>query len=271
MRWMDGVGNLPPWERKTCPEAHHSFATARLGVGAFLSDCTIRGESAYREPFSGSSILAEIYDLLTLEKIVTRLTIRNPDDETFITLLVEAEGIVNSRPLTYVPLESETQEALTPNHFLLLSSQGVTQPPISIPDRPECLRTNWRLTTNLIDQFWSRWVREYLPTIANRTKWYGESKEPNVGDLAVIVDASVRNGWLRGRIVSVVKGRDGRSRQVLVHTSAGVLRRPMTKVAILDIMKPNDYGVGGNAAPSKSLEMHYGSGMLGRNYATVPR
>ncbi|XP_062541834.1 uncharacterized protein LOC134209824 [Armigeres subalbatus] len=110
--------------------------------------------------------------------------------------------------------------------------QGVTQPPIPIPERPESLRPSWRLATNLVNQFWSRWIEEYLPIIASRTKWYEEAKEPKVGDLAVIVDASVRNGWLRGRIISVIKGRDGRIRQVLVKTSGGVLRRPVTKVAV---------------------------------------
>ena len=46
------------------------------------------------------------------------------DDEGLQTLVVEAEKIVNSRPLTYLPLDSEESEALTPNHFLLLSSNG---------------------------------------------------------------------------------------------------------------------------------------------------
>ncbi|XP_055615057.1 uncharacterized protein LOC129761362 [Toxorhynchites rutilus septentrionalis] len=69
-------------------------------------------------------------------------TTRNPDDETLLTLLIEAEGVVNSRPLTFVPLENEAQEALTPNHFLLLSSQGVTQPPEPLTERPEAMRSN---------------------------------------------------------------------------------------------------------------------------------
>ncbi|XP_062533250.1 uncharacterized protein LOC134202211 [Armigeres subalbatus] len=46
------------------------------------------------------------------------------DDEGLQTLVVEAERMVNSRPLTYLPLESEESEALTPNHFLVWSSSG---------------------------------------------------------------------------------------------------------------------------------------------------
>ncbi|XP_055643274.1 uncharacterized protein LOC129779676 [Toxorhynchites rutilus septentrionalis] len=36
---------------------------------------------------------------------------RNPDEETLITALAEAESLINSRPLTYLPLDSEENEA----------------------------------------------------------------------------------------------------------------------------------------------------------------
>ncbi|KAG4068395.1 hypothetical protein HA402_007915 [Bradysia odoriphaga] len=44
---------------------------------------------------------------------------RTPTDQMLRSWLIEAENIVNSRPLTFVPIESEEQEALTPNHFIL--------------------------------------------------------------------------------------------------------------------------------------------------------
>ena len=40
--------------------------------------------------------------------------------EALRTALVEAEGILNSRPVTYVSSDADDIEALTPNHFLLL-------------------------------------------------------------------------------------------------------------------------------------------------------
>lgn len=51
-----------------------------------------------------------------------------PEDETLCTLLVEAESIVNWITLTYLPINSEEQEALTPNCFLNVSTSGVNQP-----------------------------------------------------------------------------------------------------------------------------------------------
>ncbi|XP_055523019.1 uncharacterized protein LOC129717193 [Wyeomyia smithii] len=53
---------------------------------------------------------------------------RKLDDESLETLLKETQHMINSRPLTIVPLETAEQEALTPNHFLLLNSSGAKQP-----------------------------------------------------------------------------------------------------------------------------------------------
>ncbi|XP_065084929.1 uncharacterized protein LOC135707131 [Ochlerotatus camptorhynchus] len=52
----------------------------------------------------------------------------NPDDETLRTIIAEVSAIINSRPLTFIPLESAEQEALKPNHFTHLSSDGVVRP-----------------------------------------------------------------------------------------------------------------------------------------------
>ncbi|XP_062541856.1 uncharacterized protein LOC134209850 [Armigeres subalbatus] len=60
-------------------------------------------------------------------KAITEST-RHPNDETLQTVLLEVESVVNTRPLTYIPLDSAEHEALTPNHFLLYGSNGIKQP-----------------------------------------------------------------------------------------------------------------------------------------------
>ncbi|XP_055612945.1 uncharacterized protein LOC129759503, partial [Uranotaenia lowii] len=138
---------------------------------------------------------------------------QNPCDEVLETVAMEAESIVNSRPLTYIPLETVNSEALTPNHFLMYGERGIIQP-ISLAE-PEgtILRDSWKLSRNLVDMFWNRWVREYLPTITRRTKWFTPVKPLEPGDLVLVVDESKRNGWVRGRILSVVKAADGQVRK----------------------------------------------------------
>ncbi|XP_053691604.1 uncharacterized protein LOC128740118 [Sabethes cyaneus] len=162
-------------------------------------------------------------------------TVRKPDDETFWTLLIEAESIVNSRPLTYLPIESETHEALTPNCFLMLSTSGVNQPARPLIDGKWGPCSNWKVCQQLLDQFWSRWVKEYLPTITKRTKWFQDCKPVQVDDLVVVVEENQRNGWLRGRVIRVFPGRDGRVRSAEVQTATGIVHRPVIKLAVLEV------------------------------------
>ncbi|KAG5885001.1 hypothetical protein JTB14_003534 [Gonioctena quinquepunctata] len=49
---------------------------------------------------------------------------RTPTDPLLRSCLISAENVVNSRPLTYLPLDSEESEALTPNNFLVGCSNG---------------------------------------------------------------------------------------------------------------------------------------------------
>lgn len=47
-----------------------------------------------------------------------------PPDELLHNMFVEIEVMVNAKPLTYIPIKDENNEALTSNHFLLRSSNG---------------------------------------------------------------------------------------------------------------------------------------------------
>ncbi|XP_058816702.1 uncharacterized protein LOC131679977 [Topomyia yanbarensis] len=160
---------------------------------------------------------------------------RKPDDETLETVIIEAEAMINTRPLTYIPLQSADEEALTPNHFLLGSSNGVKQLPVSPINYKTGLRSSWKLAQHITDRFWRRWLKEYLPVISRRSKWFEDVKEVAVG-LVLIVDGAVRNQWIRGRVVKVAVGSDGRIRQAWIRTTSGVVRRPAVKLAVLDVV-----------------------------------
>ena len=51
------------------------------------------------------------------------------DDESFRSLLVEVESIVNSRPLTFPSSDVNDSNLLTPNHILTMRSKVVMPPP----------------------------------------------------------------------------------------------------------------------------------------------
>jgi len=152
-------------------------------------------------------------------------------DESFATVLTEVEAIINSRPLTPVSVDpASNNEPLTPNHLLLV---GRTPDLVSGVFKREdnYVRRRWQLIHYLADQFWIRWTREYLQTLQVRHKWTKLEKNYKVKDVVLLYDEHVpRSKWKMGRIVEVYPDSCNRVRQVLVKTSAGVLRRPVTKL-----------------------------------------
>ncbi|XP_065193035.1 uncharacterized protein LOC135824232 [Sycon ciliatum] len=157
----------------------------------------------------------------------------HPKEETLLTALAEAEALVNSRPLTHVSLDAADDEALTPNHFLIGSSCAILQGIAQAGD--VSLRRQWRVAQALADMFWRRWVREYLPTLAHRTKWNRQTKQLVVNDIVIIADDNApRGSWLKGVVSAVHPGRDGVVRVVDVKTASGsVFRRPAAKICDL--------------------------------------
>ncbi|XP_072933738.1 uncharacterized protein [Epargyreus clarus] len=88
----------------------------------------------------------------------------------------------------------------------------------------------------LADQFWGRWVKEYLPTLIPRGQETRASRQLRVGDLVIVVDNTLpRNTWPRGIVERVHEGPDGIVRSADVRTRGGVFRRPVVKLAVLQI------------------------------------
>ncbi|XP_058826810.1 uncharacterized protein LOC131686833 [Topomyia yanbarensis] len=131
---------------------------------------------------------------------------RKLTDEILVTTLAEAEDMINTRPLTYMPQASAENEALTPNHFL----RGIVKGADLLVDRggnlAEALRDVYKRSQYLADRMWGRWSKEYLPTINRRTKWYDERKPLEAGDLVFVVDGKDRKNWSRGIVEEVVQG-----------------------------------------------------------------
>ncbi|KAJ8706684.1 hypothetical protein PYW07_012762 [Mythimna separata] len=151
-------------------------------------------------------------------------------EEVLLTLLTEAEHSINSRPLTHVSVDPKDPEALTPNHFLIGTSSGL---PHTGPCE-EVSRKHWRAAQALADHFWRRWVTEYLPTLVPRGASDDQRQPLRVGDLVVVIDPTLpRATWPRGVVETTYVGPDGKVRSADVRTTAGILRRPTTKLAVL--------------------------------------
>ena len=90
------------------------------------------------------------------------------DDEGLHTFLCKVESIINRRLITKVSDDPRDQEALTPNHLLLLRSGPMVLPGVFVKDDSFY---RWRHVQYLADVFWRCWMREYLPALQARQKW----------------------------------------------------------------------------------------------------
>lgn len=159
--------------------------------------------------------------------------VRLLDDECLNTLFCEVEAMVNNRPITKVSSDPRDSEPLTPSHLLILR-RGV---PFSVGNisKADSYRRRWKHVQSLADQFWYRWVREYLPTLQLRQKWTEETRNLSVDDVVLMRgETTCRGHWPLGRVTKIFSGRDGLVRSVEVRTQNTTLIRPIHKLCLLE-------------------------------------
>ena len=110
------------------------------------------------------------------------ITWRNnpPSGSHLVTLLVEVESIIISRPMivesiSYVGSESP----LCPENLLTMKTIAVLPPPgiFSRPDLYSCKRL--QRVQQIANEFWNRLLKEFLVTLQNRGKWNNIRRDPS--------------------------------------------------------------------------------------------
>ncbi|XP_058840106.1 uncharacterized protein LOC131695595 [Topomyia yanbarensis] len=170
---------------------------------------------------------------------------RRLNDEILLTSLSEAEDMINSRPLTFAPQESSVA-ALSPNMFLRGVAPNEPQDVITPTNVGQALRDSYKRSQQLADNMWRRWIKEYIPSINQRNKWFGESKALQKGDLVYVVEGERRKVWIRGIVEELIVSSDGRVRQAMVRTNGGLFRRATANLAVLEINEGNTDPVAGS-------------------------
>ena len=155
--------------------------------------------------------------------------------EEFLTLIIQIEGILNSRPLTSLSDDPHDPQPLTPNHFLT-GGPNVSLCEPSLSEIPDNYLTKWQQITKMIESFWKRYSTEYLHTLQIRTKWKQEMPNIKVNDIVMLVDDNIPSiRWSLGRIVSAIVGKDGKVRVVEIQTRGRTFKRSILKVVKLPI------------------------------------
>ena len=154
--------------------------------------------------------------------------------EEFTTIVCDVEATLNSRPLCYMDSHSEEGlDPLTPGHFL------VGRPLKALPlDHFNDLKISslkrWNLCRRMAQEFWSRWTKEYLNTLQQRSKWKYPNRSFKVGDVVLIKDQELFiRTWPMARITACHPGKDDRVRVVTLRTAKGIYTRPITRLVLL--------------------------------------
>lgn len=134
--------------------------------------------------------------------------------ELLLTHMAKVTRIVNSRPIAMISTNPEQPKALSPNSLLTMKTRPLLPPPGVFLQQDLCSRRYWRCAQYLADQFWNRWKHEYLKSLQPRLKWNEVKSNLRVDDIVIMNDDSLRNQWPLGRIVKVMKSKDGMVRKV---------------------------------------------------------
>ena len=163
-----------------------------------------------------------------LLKFNTRFT-----DDMLETLFCEVENIINGRPMTKLSDDIKDPLPLTPNHLLLIRSNcnSINQ----TFNRGDMYRKRWRYVQHLTNQFWRKWLREYVPELQRRRKWLRTMINLKQGDLVLVMDElTPRNVWPMGLVLETTSGRDGLVRSARIKTESTILVRPIAKLVHLE-------------------------------------
>ena len=145
------------------------------------------------------------------------------------------ESLMNSRPLTALRNDPNDEPVLTPNHFLI-GQMGGDFIPESVDTTTYSPRRRWRRVHELTRHTWRRWMKEYLPHIGFRHKWFLPTANLKEDDIVVIIDPNAaRREWKIGRIQRTYPGSDELVRVVDVRVGDKVLKRPITRISPLEI------------------------------------
>ncbi|XP_048030334.1 uncharacterized protein LOC125279307 [Megalobrama amblycephala] len=162
--------------------------------------------------------------------LYTTIGAQTVTEEVLRTVLIEIEGILNSKPLGYVSSDVADPDPITPNSLLMGRSDSAL-PQVIYPASELLSRKRWRHSQILADQFWSCYLRNYLPGLQSRHKWQQEKDNLTVGTVVMIADPQFpRAFWPIGTVKAVHTGADNKVRAAEIQVKDRTYIRPVVRL-----------------------------------------
>ncbi|XP_072382147.1 uncharacterized protein [Diabrotica undecimpunctata] len=154
--------------------------------------------------------------------------------EEFLTLLIQIECILNSRPLFAKSEDPSDLEPITPSHFLTLlplvsiPESNLLPIPVNQLSRFQHVQlSRFQHVQQLHQRFWNHFSKEYISQLHQSHKWHHSSTNNIVpGSLVIIRDTNLPPcRWIMGRIIKLFLGKDGGNRVAEIKTSNRLITR----------------------------------------------
>ena len=186
-----------------------------------------------------------------LSKSIGRLLLSKDQLDTFLS---ETEAVINSRPLVYVDGDINSNNAITPVHFLNIRTSTGTPELSDQHDRKfkgqstaKQLFDLWKKGQNHLDAAWKIWKDDYLLSLRERYQKYVKSPRvkatsfPTKNQVVHVKDKLPRGAWKMGRITELITGRDGEVRAAKVLLPSGcTVNRPLNCLYPLEVVASGD-------------------------------
>ena len=109
------------------------------------------------------------------------------------TTLCLVEQSLNARPITAVSSDPLDLEALTPNHFIL-GQHAASFLSLSFEENFDH-KKRFARAQSYANAIWTRWMREYVPSLNRRAKWHNQSHvKLKAGDLVWVKETDTPRG-----------------------------------------------------------------------------
>ncbi|KAL1269115.1 hypothetical protein QQF64_031404 [Cirrhinus molitorella] len=172
--------------------------------------------------------------------LYTVLGSQSVSEEVLLTVLLEVESILNSKPLGYTSSSVADLDAITPSVLLMGRLDG-TLPPVVYPKIEGLSRRRWRHCQVLADHFWSRFIRSYLPTLQCRQKWRDTQADLTKGSVVMLMDPQhPRAYWPIGRVIAAHPSKDGCVRSADIQVKDRVYTRPVARLIPIPAIPAED-------------------------------
>ena len=124
--------------------------------------------------------------------------------------------------------------SLSLNHFLY-GLDGGEFAPDSVDEECYHLKKQWRRVQELVKHFLGQLIKEWLPGLNKRHKWFKKEKDFRIGDITLVLSTESKQGkWVLGRISDVFPGNDNHVRGAKVKIGGQEYIRPIFKLCPLE-------------------------------------